>query len=227
MVAIKIFNRGADSDVRREATTRSGPNLLTYSSFKVDWVVMPFMACGSRQSTVYSSFPLGLPERYACFFLSKILKVMVHLQTDHGGIKGGNILVDSDGEVKICVSTPSPQGCDDMRDFGLLAAELVYGVGGGGKSYRHAEKKVSEEMQDLMSICRRSTRRVSADDLLRHVCFKELVESETVSNFLADLPSLEEMAYEAHKALKNYMKTVNTIGRKDLMENLLGKRKVI
>ncbi|KAM2263558.1 hypothetical protein ACFXTI_039828 [Malus domestica] len=97
----------------------SHPNILTnHCSFTTAerrlWVVMPFMAFGSLQSIIISSpaFPQGLPEPCIAVFLKETLNAMSYLHGQghaHGDIKPGNILVDSDGSVK-------------LADFGVSAS---------------------------------------------------------------------------------------------------------
>ncbi|KAL1200056.1 Serine/threonine-protein kinase BLUS1 [Cardamine amara subsp. amara] len=123
VVAIKAINLDqsrADFDsLRRETKTMSllsHPNILNaYCSFTVDrclWVVMPFMSCGSLHSIVSSSFPNGLPENCISVFLKETLTAISYLHDQghlHRDIKAGNILVDSDGSVK-------------LADFGVSAS---------------------------------------------------------------------------------------------------------
>ncbi|KFK32486.1 hypothetical protein AALP_AA6G248800 [Arabis alpina] len=118
--AIDLDQSRADFDsLRRETKTMSllsHPNILNaYCSFTVDrclWVVMPFMSCGSLHSIVSSSFPNGLPENCISVFLKETLNAISYLHDQghlHRDIKAGNILVDSDGSVK-------------LADFGVSAS---------------------------------------------------------------------------------------------------------
>ncbi|CAH8367438.1 unnamed protein product [Eruca vesicaria subsp. sativa] len=118
--AIDLDQSRADFDsLRRETKTMSllsHPNILNaYCSFTVDrclWVVMPFMSCGSLHSIVSSSFPEGLPENCISVFLKETLNAISYLHDQghlHRDIKAGNILVDSDGSVK-------------LADFGVSAS---------------------------------------------------------------------------------------------------------
>ncbi|AEE83449.1 putative serine/threonine-protein kinase BLUS1 STE-STE20-Fray family [Arabidopsis thaliana] len=118
--AIDLDQSRADFDsLRRETKTMSllsHPNILNaYCSFTVDrclWVVMPFMSCGSLHSIVSSSFPSGLPENCISVFLKETLNAISYLHDQghlHRDIKAGNILVDSDGSVK-------------LADFGVSAS---------------------------------------------------------------------------------------------------------
>ncbi|KAJ8484146.1 hypothetical protein OPV22_016631 [Ensete ventricosum] len=123
VVAIKSIDlersRANLDDVRREAKAMallSHPNVLrAHCSFTVDrhlWVVMPFMAAGSLQSIISSSFPDGLPESSIAVVLREILHALSYLHGQghiHRDIKAGNILVDSDGSVK-------------LADFGVSAS---------------------------------------------------------------------------------------------------------
>ncbi|XP_010532617.1 PREDICTED: serine/threonine-protein kinase BLUS1 [Tarenaya hassleriana] len=139
VVAIKVIDLDqsrADFDsVRRETKTMSllsHPNILNaYCSFTVSrclWVVMPFMSCGSLYSIVSSSFPDGLPENCISVFLRETLNAISYLHNQghlHRDIKAGNILVDSDGSVK-------------LADFGVSASiyEPLTSSGTGSSSLR-------------------------------------------------------------------------------------------
>ncbi|KAL2332275.1 hypothetical protein Fmac_019856 [Flemingia macrophylla] len=106
-------------DVRREAKTLSllyHPNILkAHCSFTVEsrlWVVMPFMAAGSLQSIISHSFPDGLTEPCIAVVLKDTLNALSYLHAQghlHRDIKAGNILVDSNGQVK-------------LADFGVSAS---------------------------------------------------------------------------------------------------------
>ncbi|KAK9163954.1 hypothetical protein Syun_004856 [Stephania yunnanensis] len=123
IVAIKAIDlersRANLDDVRREAkamTLLSHPNILrAHCSFTVDhylWVVMPFMSAGSLRSIISSSFPDGLNEASIAVVLKEILNALLYLHDQghlHRDIKAGNILVDSDGSVK-------------LADFGVSAS---------------------------------------------------------------------------------------------------------
>ncbi|KAF6153250.1 hypothetical protein GIB67_036596 [Kingdonia uniflora] len=123
VVAIKAIDlerlRANLDDVRREAkamTLLSHPNILkAYCSFTVDqhlWVVMPFMSAGSLHSIISSSFPDGLSEPSIAIVLKETLNALLYLHDQghlHRDIKAGNILVDSDGSVK-------------LADFGVSAS---------------------------------------------------------------------------------------------------------
>lgn len=122
-VAIKSIDlersRANLDDVRQEAKAMAllfHPNILrAHCSFIVDrhlWVVMPFMAAGSLHSILSSSFPDGLPEQSIAIVLKEILHALSYLHGQghiHRDIKAGNILVDSDGSVK-------------LADFGVSAS---------------------------------------------------------------------------------------------------------
>ncbi|KAF3334293.1 serine/threonine-protein kinase BLUS1 [Carex littledalei] len=122
-VAIKSIDlersRANLDEIRQEAKAMallSHPNILrAHCSFIVDrhlWVVMPFMAAGSLHSILSSSFPDGLPEQSIAIALKEILHALLYLHGQghiHRDIKSGNILVDSDGSVK-------------LADFGVSAS---------------------------------------------------------------------------------------------------------
>lgn len=118
--AIDLDQSRTDLDsIRRETKTMSllsHPNILNaHCSFSVDsrlWVVMPFMSCGSLQSIISSCFPDGLPEPCIAIVLKETLSALSYLHNQghlHRDVKAGNILIDSDGSVK-------------LADFGVSAS---------------------------------------------------------------------------------------------------------
>ncbi|CAK7327211.1 unnamed protein product [Dovyalis caffra] len=123
LVAIKCIDLDqsrADIDsLRRETKTMSilsHPNVLeSHCSFTVDrhlWMVMPFMSAGSLQSIISSSFPDGLPEPCIAIVLKETLNALSYLHDQghiHRDVKAGNILIDSNGKVK-------------LADFGVSAS---------------------------------------------------------------------------------------------------------
>ncbi|KAJ1263292.1 hypothetical protein BS78_09G172200 [Paspalum vaginatum] len=106
-------------DVWREAKAMallSHRNVLrAHCSFTVGshlWVVMPFMGAGSLHSILSHGFPDGLPEPCVAVVLKDTLHALCYLHEQgriHRDIKAGNILVDSDGSVK-------------LADFGVSAS---------------------------------------------------------------------------------------------------------
>ncbi|KAB2622697.1 serine/threonine-protein kinase BLUS1-like [Pyrus ussuriensis x Pyrus communis] len=165
IIAIKSVDLNqatADFEVKLRDTktlSLSHPNILSdHCSFTTAdrrlWVVMPFMAFGSLISS--SAFPEGLPEPCLALVLEETLNAMSYLHGQehvHGDIKPGNILVDSDGSVKLAdfgVSAsfygadhstgandtsatpywvaPNGGGCKaDIWAFGITALELALG----------------------------------------------------------------------------------------------------
>ncbi|KAJ6318711.1 hypothetical protein OIU76_014131 [Salix suchowensis] len=123
LVAIKCIDldqsRSDLDSIRRETKTMSllsHPNILeSHCSFTVDrhlWMVMPFMSAGSLQSIISSSFPDGLPEPCIAVVLKEILNALSYLHDQghiHRDVKAGNILIDSNGKVK-------------LADFGVSAS---------------------------------------------------------------------------------------------------------
>ncbi|KQJ98661.1 serine/threonine-protein kinase BLUS1 [Brachypodium distachyon] len=114
-VAIKAIDlersRANLEDVWREAKAMallSHANVLrAHCSFTVGshlWVVMPFMAAGSLHSILSHGFPDGVPEPCVAIALRDTLHALAYLHGQgriHRDIKAGNILVDSDGTVKL------------------------------------------------------------------------------------------------------------------------------
>ncbi|KAL9684309.1 hypothetical protein QQ045_021744 [Rhodiola kirilowii] len=123
IVAIKVLdlekcNNDLDR-IRREVQTMTlinHSNLVpAHCSFTTDhslWVVMPYMAAGSCLHMMKSAYPVGFEEPAIATLLRETLKALVYLHAHgliHRDIKAGNILVDSDGAVK-------------LTDFGVSAS---------------------------------------------------------------------------------------------------------
>ncbi|KAF8399707.1 hypothetical protein HHK36_015577 [Tetracentron sinense] len=115
IVAIKVLdlekcNNDLDG-IRREVQTMSlidHPNVLrAHCSFTAGhslWVVMPYMAGGSCLHIMKSSQPDGFEEPVIATLLREVLKALVYLHAHghiHRDVKAGNILIDSNGAVKL------------------------------------------------------------------------------------------------------------------------------
>ncbi|XP_059642641.1 uncharacterized protein LOC132284547 [Cornus florida] len=115
IVAIKVLdlekcNNDLDG-IRREVQTMTlidHPNLLrAHCSFTTGhnlWVVMPYMAGGSCLHIMKSSHPEGFEEPVIATLLREVLKALVYLHAHghiHRDVKAGNILIDSNGAVKL------------------------------------------------------------------------------------------------------------------------------
>nr|KJB70923.1 hypothetical protein B456_011G095700 [Gossypium raimondii] len=97
--------------IRREVQTMSlidHPNLLpAHCSFTAGhclWVVMPYMAGGSCLHIMKSAYPEGFEEPVIATLLREVLKALVYLHAHghiHRDVKAGNILIDSNGAVKL------------------------------------------------------------------------------------------------------------------------------
>ncbi|KEH42902.1 putative protein kinase STE-STE20-Fray family [Medicago truncatula] len=106
-------------DIRKEAQIMSlidHRNVVkSYCSFVVDrklWVIMPFMAQGSCLHLMKSAYPDGFEEDAIGSILKETLKALDYLHQHghiHRDVKAGNILLDSNGEVK-------------LSDFGVSAS---------------------------------------------------------------------------------------------------------
>ncbi|CAM8986697.1 unnamed protein product [Rhodiola kirilowii] len=111
-------------DIRREAQTMSlidHPNVVSaHCSFVVErslWVVMPFMAEGSCLHLMKIAHPDGIDEPAIASILKEVLKALVYLHEHghiHRDVKAGNILLDTNGAVK-------------LADFGVSACMLDSG----------------------------------------------------------------------------------------------------
>uniref|UniRef100_A0A7N0RC61 Protein kinase domain-containing protein n=1 Tax=Kalanchoe fedtschenkoi TaxID=63787 RepID=A0A7N0RC61_KALFE len=98
-------------DIRREAQTMSlidHPNVVSaHCSFVVGrslWVVMPFMAEGSCLHLMKIAHPDGIDEPAIASILKETLKALVYLHEQghiHRDVKAGNILLDTNGAVKL------------------------------------------------------------------------------------------------------------------------------
>uniref|UniRef100_A0A2P2LGD5 Uncharacterized protein MANES_02G003400 n=1 Tax=Rhizophora mucronata TaxID=61149 RepID=A0A2P2LGD5_RHIMU len=105
-------------DIRREVQTMSlidHPNVISaHCSFVVDrnlWVIMPFMAEGSCLHLMKIAYADGFEEAAIASILKETLKALEYLHRQghiHRDVKAGNILLDSDGVVK-------------LADFGVTA----------------------------------------------------------------------------------------------------------
>ncbi|KAL1077453.1 hypothetical protein V6Z11_D10G095900 [Gossypium hirsutum] len=115
IVAIKVLdlekcNNDLDG-ICREVQTMSlidHPNLLSaHCSFTAGhclWVVMPYMAGGSCLHIMKSAYPEGFEEPVIATLLREVLKALVYLHAHghiHRDVKAGNILIDSNGAVKL------------------------------------------------------------------------------------------------------------------------------
>ncbi|OIT04036.1 PREDICTED: serine/threonine-protein kinase BLUS1-like isoform X1 [Nicotiana attenuata] len=98
-------------DIRKEAQIMSligHPNLIkAFCSFVVDhylWVVMPFMAEGSCLHLMKIAYPDGFEEAVIGSILKETLKALEYLHLHghiHRDVKAGNILLDTNGVVKL------------------------------------------------------------------------------------------------------------------------------
>ncbi|RDX62612.1 Serine/threonine-protein kinase fray2, partial [Mucuna pruriens] len=115
IVAIKVLdlekcNNDLDG-IRREVQTMSlidHPNVLrAHCSFTAGhnlWVVMPYMAGGSCLHIMKSTYPEGFEEPVIATLLLEVLNALVYLHAHghiHRDVKAGNILLDSNGAVKL------------------------------------------------------------------------------------------------------------------------------
>jgi serine/threonine-protein kinase OSR1/STK39 len=209
----------------------SHPNILNpLCSFTVDdrlWVVMPFMSAGSLRSIISSSFPNGFSEPCIAIILKEILSALTYLdkQADvHKYIKTGNILIDSNGSVKLAdfgltsssdiSGTPywvAPEVINsefnayglmaDIWSFGIIALELAHGrppLSHHLPPSKH--KNFSKAFKDMVASClhQDQSKRPSAGTLLKHSFFENCEGLDfLVKNVLQGLPSIEERFKES------------------------------
>ena len=207
----------------------SHPNILNpLCSFIGDqslWVVMPFMSAGSLRSIMSSSFPNGLSEPCIAVILKEILSALSYLEKKadvRKYINAGNILIDSNGSVKIAdfemisLSDTSRAGTQywvapevlnfqyngygskaDIWAFGVIALELAHGR--PPLSDHHLppskHKNFSKAFKDMVASCLHQdpSKRPSAETLLKHSFFENCGGLDfLVKNVLQGLPSVEE-----------------------------------
>uniref|UniRef100_A0A7C9ENJ3 Protein kinase domain-containing protein n=1 Tax=Opuntia streptacantha TaxID=393608 RepID=A0A7C9ENJ3_OPUST len=115
IVAIKVLDLERCSNdldgIRREVHTMSlidHPNVLRAHCSFTDrhnlWVVMPYMAGGSCLHIMKFSYPEGFDEPVIATLLRETLKALVYLHAHghiHRDVKAGNILLDTNGAIKV------------------------------------------------------------------------------------------------------------------------------
>lgn len=143
--AIDLERSRADLDgVQREAKAMAllshGNVLRAHCSFTVGshlWVVMPFMGAGSLHSILRHGFPGGLPEPCVAVVLGETLRALCYLHGQgriHRDIKAGNILVDSDGAVKLADFGVSASIYETIRQHASASASTAAAVGTGSSA---------------------------------------------------------------------------------------------
>jgi serine/threonine-protein kinase OSR1/STK39 len=186
------------------------------------WVVTPFHSAGSLQSIISSSFPDGLSEPCIAIVLKQTLSVLSNIHSEgffHGDIKAGNILIDSNGSVKLASSslmlTHDAAGapywmapevinshCNgnfgfkvDIWSFGITALELARGRPPLSHLRPSNHNNFSKAFKDMVASCLHQdpSKRPSAETLLKHSFFKNCMSSDfLVKNVLQGLPPSAE-----------------------------------
>eukprot|EP00897_Mesotaenium_endlicherianum_P008646 jgi/Mesen1/780/ME000110S_11048 len=107
-------------DVKMMSTVNHPNVVRAHCSFTKDqflWVVMPFMAGGSCLHIMKSHHPDGLEEAVIATILRETLKALEYLHRQghiHRDVKAGNILIDTNGSIK-------------LADFGVSAGMFDMG----------------------------------------------------------------------------------------------------
>ncbi|KAK8670908.1 hypothetical protein V6N13_037521 [Hibiscus sabdariffa] len=252
IVAIKVIDRDQCTGVpqihQREALTNetmpllSHPNILrAHCSFTVDhhlWVVMPYMSCGSLQSIITSSFQGGLPEEWVAIVLKETLKALSYLHKGehiHGDVKVSNILLDSNGCVKLADFGASlsfygrkstllywvaPEIIKSQAPFSFQTDIWSFGM-----TALVTTTSFSKALQDMITLClhKDPARRPSADELLKHRFFEGCKGTSEflVEHFLRGLPSFEERFRESKILLARDQDPHGASASKRLRPNLV------
>ncbi|KAK4392987.1 Serine/threonine-protein kinase BLUS1, partial [Sesamum angolense] len=177
IVAIKVLdlekcNNDLDG-IRREVQTMiliDHPNVLrAHCSFTAGhnlWVVMPYMAGGSCLHIMKSAFPEGFEEPVIATLLREVLKALVYLHAHghiHRDVKAGNILIDSNGAVK-------------LADFGVAACFQRSGcclLGEGSKKRPSSEKLLKHPFFKHARSVDYLARTILDEFLYNHIAFQD------------------------------------------------------
>ncbi|XP_059441081.1 serine/threonine-protein kinase BLUS1-like [Corylus avellana] len=243
LVAIKVIDRFESCRWQSMPPPLSHPNILNaHCSFTVDdrlWVVMPFMSAGCLQSIMSYSFPGGLPEPCIAIILKETLTALSYLHTQqqlHQDINAGNILIDSNGSVKLahfgvlpsifeswssthqadapnCIHSEPGYGIKaDIWSIGITALELAHGRPPLSHPLPLKLKNLSRPFRDMVVSCLQQdpSKRPSAETLLKHPFFKNCKGSDfLVENVLQGLPSVEKRFKESKINLLERLMTNN------------------
>jgi serine/threonine-protein kinase OSR1/STK39 len=192
---------------------------------------MPFNSAGSLQSIISSSFPDGLSEPCIAIVLKQTLSALSNIHSQeflHGDIKAGNILIDSNGSVKLASSSLmlthdvagapywmapeviNSQNNDrygfkvDIWSFGITALELARGRPPLSHLPPSNHNNFSKAFKDMVASCLHQdpSKRPSAETLLKHSFFENCGGSDfLVKNVLQGLPPSVENRRSGGEAL--------------------------
>ncbi|KAL5710793.1 non-specific serine/threonine protein kinase [Ranunculus cassubicifolius] len=183
-VAVKVLdlekcnNDSVLAGIQREVQSMSSidhPNVLrSYCSFTDEhklWVVMPYMAGGSCLHIMKSTHPEGFDEPIIATLLYEVLKALAYLHGHgyiHRDVKAGNILIDSNGTVKV-------------GDFGVSASLFD-----NGDRQRSRNTFVGTPCWSLVIAClvKDPKKRPSSAKLLKHPFFQKTRSNEYISKTL-------------------------------------------
>ncbi|WOH05496.1 hypothetical protein DCAR_0624913 [Daucus carota subsp. sativus] len=214
VVAIKILDFERDNcdlnNISREAQIMNlvdHPNVLkSLCSFVTEhnlWVVMPYMAGGSCLHILKAAYPEGFEEVVIATVLREVLKALEYLHHHghiHRDVKAGNILIDTQGAIKLgdygvsaClfdsgdrqrtrntfVGTPcwyllclSILFRADIWSFGITALELAHGHAPFSK---YPPMKVNIIKWSVFGeLC---SSHFIKSEMPMHVCFKQMIAS--------------------------------------------------